>query len=322
VKTNQHILERSPLYRVKSIHQLAKVLLMEVKDLRTLEHSVLNEQDKYYRVFMIHEGTREVQHPFELHIARIQKRVKYLLALIQPPEYLQSGRRGISYVDNAKLHQESSVVWTMDIRGFYKNTRDEAVYQFFIHKMGMADDLAHIMTNLCTFKDEKTCRRKIPTGSTLSQQLAYWAYSDMFNRINDLAVLVGAKFSLYVDDMTFSSDARLPENFHKQVQELLASRWLTFKPTKVKRATENQRKHITGCAITREHSIVAPNRLKKKAVEAIGKTLCSGIPTELEIQQAMGLVQSCRQIEPEMFDMSFRQLKAKRKAMATIITSS
>ena len=59
--------------------------------------------------------------------------------------------------------------------------------------------MAQCLTDICTYQGG------IPTGSPASQAVAYFAYAKMFEEIEDLARTYGCTFTLYVDDMTFSS---------------------------------------------------------------------------------------------------------------------
>jgi RNA-directed DNA polymerase len=313
VLSKQYALAASPLYRISSIHKLAQVLLLEKKSLLALENSIKTNPDKHYRIFKQGVKKREIQHPFEKNISNVQKRLKVLFSRIKPPDYVKSGRKGVSYVDNAAAHIPYSYCIPMDIRKFYESTKGEVVFQFFLHKLEIVSDLARLLTNLTTYQ-EISGRQKIPTGSSFSQLLAYWAYSDMFDRINSLALSVNANFTLYVDDMTFSSNNPFPEDFHKLVQEILATRGLRFKASKLHRLYPNQPKDITGCTITPQKTLVAPKALKKKAVHAIKKALHTEAATLADIQRARGLVQSVRQIEPDIFEVSSNQLNTKQKS--------
>jgi hypothetical protein len=300
----------SPLYDVKSLHNLANVLLVTVSKLTSLEKSILDNQDKHYHVFeQGEEKKREIQHPYRKDIMSIHGRMKYLLSRCELPAFVKSGKKGSSYIDNATAHTENEYMITMDICKFYANTRDEVIYQFFIYKMKMAHDIAHILTNICTFKSSGSIIRKIPTGSKVSQILAYWAYSDMFDEIADLCVQQNISFTLYVDDMTFSSSIPFSKDFHKSIQEILASRWLTFKTTKLQKYGVTDKKHVTGCVITSKKSLVAPNKLKKKTINSIHDVLTSDEGNSKDIQRALGLIQSCQQIQPSLFIESQKNIK-------------
>jgi RNA-directed DNA polymerase len=62
--------------------------------------------------------------------------------------------------------------------------------------------IAWILTDLVTYKGV------LPTGSPSSQLVVYCAYSLMFEEIKSISEKYGCIFSLYVDDMTLSSDSK------------------------------------------------------------------------------------------------------------------
>lgn len=64
----------------------------------------------------------------------------------------------------------------------------------------MAGDLSGLCTDIVTYEG------RIPTGCPTSQMLAFYAYEDMFAEINDVACKYGCMYTVYVDDMTFSSE--------------------------------------------------------------------------------------------------------------------
>lgn len=86
----------------------------------------------------------------------------------------------------------------MDISKFYDSASYGKIYKMFKEKFLVENDIAWILTNLVTYKGG------LPTGSPTSQLIAYWAYRDMFHEIYDVVVKRGCRFSLSVDDMTFT----------------------------------------------------------------------------------------------------------------------
>lgn len=141
---------------------------------------------------------REITAPDKT-LKAIQRRILYLLQRVIRPEWLISGEKQKCYIDNGKAHLNGKYVLTIDIKKFYDNCTREPVYQFFVQKLKTSPDVAEILTNIITYNGG------IPTGCPTSQIMAFYAYSDMFSEIFDLAKQHGCKFTLYVDDMTFSS---------------------------------------------------------------------------------------------------------------------
>ncbi len=64
----------------------------------------------------------------------------------------------------------------------------------------MSEDIAGLMTDLVSFG------KCLPTGAPTSQIMAYWTYNKTFDEMVNIANKYNSIFTLYVDDMTFSSN--------------------------------------------------------------------------------------------------------------------
>lgn len=53
----------------------------------------------------------------------------------------------------------------------------------------------------------------VPTGSCLSQKLAFLSYIDMFNEIYDFCNQNNIRMSVYVDDIVISSKKKISKSF-------------------------------------------------------------------------------------------------------------
>lgn len=198
-------LNQSPLYCLKSKRKLAAALGVPLRDLQFL---VSLDKDNY-KQFDTKEKLRDklaaigghkarkIQQPKPL-LASIHKRIARLLSRIQKPSYVYSATKGLSYLDNAKHHQNDEEAVKVDVKEFYQSLKAGEVRNFFESEMRCSPDVAHFLSKICCFGGA------LPTGSALSPSLSYFACSAMFRRIAAYAEARGLKFSLYVDDMVFS----------------------------------------------------------------------------------------------------------------------
>ncbi|EQA55552.1 reverse transcriptase family protein [Leptospira kmetyi] len=296
-----HSIKNSPFFRLKSIDKLAEYLNTKSKRLIYLENMPLTER---YRCFP--QGTRDIQQPIGFN-RFIHNRLHTLLSRILSPDFVFSGKKGFSHVDNALAHLNSKYAALMDIEGFYRNSKREYVFRFFLKKLEMASDIANILTNIVCFNDF------IPTGSPLSQLIAYWAYSDMFEEIETVASSNNFIFSLFVDDLTFSSQDRIRHDFHLEINAILKSYRLNIKRKKLQYRSKNQTKIITGCAITPDNKIKVRNKHRVKYINNLQLLLGShqNRKDEKLIDSALGLISSLQAIEPQIFMESKRILKQK-----------
>lgn len=184
----------------------------------------------------------------------------------------------------------------------YDNCTREPVYQFFVQKLKTSPGVAEILTNIITYNGG------IPTGCPTSQIMAFYAYSDMFSEIFDLAKQHGCKFTLYVDDMTFSSKEPFsPHQLSQMIDRVLRKYGHKPKYPKVKYYGPSDYKPITGTVVTSEHSLAVPNGLQKTIYDAfqtvkplIGVETCSEEDAR-QILSLKGQIQAACNIEDGKF---------------------
>lgn len=244
---------------------------------------------------------REITAPDKT-LKAIQRRILYLLQRVIRPEWLISGEKQKCYIDNGKAHLNGKYVLTIDIKKFYDNCTREPVYQFFVQKLETSPDVAEILTNIITYNGG------IPTRCPTSQIMAFYAYSDMFSEIFDLAKQHGCKFTLYVDDMTFSSKEPFsPHQLSQMIDRVLRKYGHKPKYPKVKYYGPSDYKPITGTVVTPEHSLAVPNGLQKTIYDAfqtvkplIGVETCSEEDAR-QILSLKGQIQAACNIEDGKF---------------------
>jgi len=253
-------LEQSPLYKLASKSKLASLLHISKRDL------ILLSKNQPYKSFDIEVSgkIREVDNP-QKKLKEVQTRIKSLLAKIETPNWLFSGKKGCSYIDNASFHQESQYVVTCDIKSFYSNCTKERVFQTFRYVFKISEDVSWVLANLLSYKNI------IPTGSPSSQIIAFWAYYPTFRRISKLAESYNAVISLYVDDITISSTEPIPKAIALEVKKELEKVGHTVKTSKTKRYGKKDYKLITGVVISPDGELMVPNRRRKKLADSINQ---------------------------------------------------
>jgi len=219
--------------------KLADLLFIEQKNFSILK------SDKLYNAFSIKTGSkrRDIQEPIGIR-SRVHGRNQQLMSRIETPDYLFSGKKGLCSLDNAKKHILNHYFLTADIDNFYPNSKREYIFRFYYYQMKMSEDIAWLMADMVCYDDH------IPTGSQLSQSIAYWAYRKTFNKISDFAHQRKLKFTLYVDDMTFSGSLPIRQDLHLSINYYLKTVGLKLKKGKTKYYSKNKFKKITGAVIS------------------------------------------------------------------------
>ena len=287
------------LYKCRTKKRLEHLLCLEPGGLKIID-SIIG-----YHKFEIDKKhsneRREITAPDKI-LKAIQRRILYLLHRVIRPEWLISGEKQKCYIDNGKAHLDGKYVLTIDIKKYYDNCTREPVYQFFVQKLKTSPDVAKKLTDIITYNGG------IPTGCPTSQIMAFYAYSDMFSEIADLAKQCGCKFTLYVDDMTFSSTKPFSPNQLRQMIDCVLRKY-GHKPKypKVKYYGPSDYKPITGTVVTPEQSLAVPNGLQNAIYNAfqtlkplVGPETCSEEDAK-QILSLKGQIQAARNIEEGKF---------------------
>ena len=280
---------------------MAKLLLIDYSVLIGIQKII-----SYHSFEIAKKGTAEkrpITAPSE-QLKVVQKRILRLLQPIKRRNWLISGEKGKSYIDNGKAHIIGKYALTIDIRKFYDNCIREPVYHFFTEKLMVSPDAAKLLSDIVTYN------RGIPTGCPTSQIIAYYAYADMFDEIADLAVNYSCVFTLYVDDMTFSSQYSFDKDkLCLEIDRTLRKYGHKPKYKKIKYYSKNDAKPITGTIVTSDNRLDVPNGLQEKVFNrfiGIKKQLSvsdASFDTEIaeEITKLRGQLQAVQNIVPNKF---------------------
>lgn len=197
-KHSRYLLNQSPLFKLRTRRKLASLFNLQLSELESLAR----RQDNY-RVFTIGKRKnkpRQVETP-KPQIERIHRRLFNLLTRIKSPMYLHSGVKGRSYITNAQAHIGNARLVKLDIKKFFPSTKGWHIYEFFHEIMCCSPDVAGLLVKLTTFKDH------IPTGSCISQILAFYSHYRMFEEIKSICSDRKLVVTCYVDDITISGNA-------------------------------------------------------------------------------------------------------------------
>lgn len=295
-------IDQSPLYKLSNKRKLATILQMEYS---TLLHA---KDFINYTVSEIEKssgGFRTLYNPCR-ELKQVQRRIKNLLSRISIPSWVFSGRKDVCHVDNGKYHEHSVYFIQSDLHAFYDTCTRESVYRLFKDRFKCSSDVSALLSDLTTLtlEDGSTV---IPTGSPCAQLVAFLAYQDMFNELHNIARNHGCKFSLYVDDLTFSSKTPFsnPTVFKKSLLQIVKRYGHSLSLSKTAYRGADEAKIVTGVTITKEGVSAIPNKLRYKIVQGTAQSCASDTSTALS---TLGRISSARMIEPSAFPEAERQV--------------
>lgn len=263
----------SGFYRLKSLARLARHLYRGLDELRSISRSPEHRRYKFRKITNPPKKPRWVQEPIN-ELRSIHNRVFQLLNRINRPDYVYSGVSGRSYVKNAKQHCGARTIFKTDIAKFYQSVLWTDVVRFFRSRMMCSVEVAHLLADLCTVSNrdnESREHRHLPTGSPMSEVLAYWTFAHMFDQIDLKCRQNGLRFTLFVDDIAISGHD-VSHEFILEILKVIGAHGLSARKT---RRWIDRPGKITG-AITSKSEPVLPNRRHLNILKNRRKLATSG----------------------------------------------
>lgn len=250
-------LQGSPLYKISTKKKLAELLFTSVAALRGMTDKSVPHYH-YWEEEKTDGSMRPLCCPHE-GLDKAQSRIAYLLSCIETPNYVHAPVPKKTYVTNAAAHRGARAFCLIDIESFYTSCKEEKVLAFFLHRMKCPLDVATILARLCC---DKGC---LPQGASSSPILSYWAYSEMWDSIHEIAKNAGNVFTLYIDDLTVSGRIVLKKTVW-EIQQQIYKHGLSIKAGKTRWILDRPA-DVTG-TIIHDTCLKWPNRQHKKLAQA------------------------------------------------------
>ena len=255
----------------------------------------------------------------------IQKQIKNCLGRIAVPDNVFSGIKGRSYADNARLHVGSNRrnLYKIDLTAFFPSITRDTVYRFFTKDLLCSPDVAQLLTDLTTIDLEKSSAKNIDeiyeflkgknvssynhliSGAPTSQILSYLVNHRMFDEMQKFADDNGITMTVYVDDVTFSSENRISKDFRDKIVAIIRKYNYQISRNKVKRYTKLYPKLITGVIIDATGKTVLKNSMRQKVIITYNEL--KNDPQNTDIRMRLkGLLIAARQVNKEAFPSIYK----------------
>lgn len=260
------MLPKTPLFNCKSEKFLAKLLKIQYpSDYKNYKAGLKNNPLEFYKYWKkLTNGKEREFFECKPHIKQIHKRLRFFIEKMDFPEYLYSGRKGRSYLDNAFSHERGKFYYLIDIKSFYPSITADKIKTLLMRDFSQSNDVAEFISLAVTVPQNNNGEvRALATGSPLSQVFAFFINKKMFDTINELSSVYGVKFTLYVDDLSFSSKATIPYEFVKKVFGTIKSHGYTVHPSKVQYGRRSGKPEITGVRFDKNGIFITAKREEK-----------------------------------------------------------
>jgi len=299
-----------------------------LKRLLHIEDSKIIKQDYIANLvspYIDRSGKPRLIEPPHEELKTIQKRLKKLLGKIVVPDNVFSGIKGRSYADNAKMHigSDRRNLFKIDLTAFFPSIDRETVYRFFSEDLNCSFDVAQILTNLTTIDLEKanisnrddvylflaskkvSSRNHLISGAPTSQIMSYLVNHHMFDEMQAIADKSNISMTIYVDDVTFSSECWISHDFTQQIYAIIKKYRYRVSKAKVKKYTKLYPKLVTGVVIDADGKAVIKNAMRLKIMNEYSHLLQN--PNDSTCRQRLrGLLTAARQINKNAFPTIYK----------------
>lgn len=309
-----------PLYGLQSKKQLKRLLrinnnqMMKQSYIASLVSPYIDQSRK----------PRLIEPPHD-DLKAIQKRIKNYLGRITVPDNVFSGIKGKSYVDNARFHIRSNRrnLYKIDLNAFFPSITRDTVYHFFADDLECSPDVAQLLTDLTTIDLKKSKVKNLDevflflkekgvssynhliSGAPTSQILSYLANHRMFDEMQKLADNNGITMTVYVDDVTFSSENRISKYFRDKIITIIRKYNYQISKKKVKQYTKLYPKLVTGVIIDATGKTVLKNSIRQKIILANNELKKNPDNTDVRMR-LKGLLIAARQVNKDAFPSIYK----------------
>lgn len=233
----------------KRVNRFLRYLEISQSELDTIINSIDLQFKSHKKQKVTKRGTlrpnnfRIINAPLEP-LKKIQKKIQYML---DPngnfSEHYFGGIRKKSNTKNALQHKGLKYHFLTDLVNCFPSISCRRVYNSLV-EIGYSADVSRIITRLTTLDGH------IPQGTPTSMILCNLALKPMVTELADFSEKNNLKFTIYVDDLTFSSSS----DFRYKTQEIL--RIMISNGLKISREKTHYRTNratITGIRVTQNY---------------------------------------------------------------------
>jgi RNA-directed DNA polymerase len=253
-----------PPQGTRTVAELAQRLKMTVGELTSLPVA--------YQQFQIpkrNKGMRKIMAPVQ-RLKRVQRQIlRRVLGGLSTHPCATGFARGHSIVSNALPHVGKAAIIRMDLKDFFPSTPADRVNRYF-RFCGWNAEAAALLTTICTYKDA------LPQGAPTSPKLSNLLNQRLDARLSRLAHRLGATYTRYADDITYSLDEDTAGAIRKLVHltALVARQegYLVHRREKLYVRRRKDRQVVTGLVVNERINLPRDKRRWLRAVEHHEKT--------------------------------------------------
>lgn len=204
-----------------------------------------------------------------------------ILNRVAMPEYVFGFVVGKDALGNAKFHYGAKHLLNVDISQFFPSIRIDQVREIFC-SLGYHLHVAQMLSELCCLNG------RVPQGAPTSPAIANLVLRDLDLSLFHLATLNGCRYSRYADDLTFSSNKKISEDFLKKVHSEVNNFGFKLNSEKTRFAGLGNKMEVTGVVIN--ETIQPPRVWRKKTRARLHKIALQDRITRSQLSYLHGII--------------------------------
>lgn len=175
--------------------------------------------------------------------------------------------QGRSCIAGAARHVGEDIVLGFDLRNFFQSIQAKRVHGIF-RALGYPPNVASALIGLCTVTTPARVRNQmpyaqrqalriahLPQGAPTSPTLANLAAYRLDCRLTGLAQSLGATYTRYADDLTFSGDRYIKDALLNAVPTIVADAGFALNPAKTRAMPSTTRQVVTGIVVNAKTNV-------------------------------------------------------------------
>ncbi len=275
-----------------------------IKTLYTLS----NKTEQNYREIHIQKKTRGYRTLYEpsFLLKQVQENILEEMSI---SSYAKAYHKGISLMDNARVHVRKKKILKLDIKDFFPSITFSMVYNACFSLDYYPKPVGYLLTKLCTYLDF------LPQGTKTSAYISNLVIKEFDEKVGEYAKNKNISYTRYSDDLTFSGDFSEKEVI-SYIKVELKKMGFSLNYQKIVVASKRTRQNVTGIVVNEKMQVVRSYRKKIRLEISYIKKI--GIKRHLEkikstekdieyLRKLRGKINYCLQVNPSDKEMKSYQ---------------
>ena len=262
--------KRSLSFDNEAIAWCANLLSIDKAEFEKILYSDVCLMYKKFKIRKRSGGKRTIASPQNTLMA-IQKTIYNRILLQVNIHPAATGfRKGLSIVNNVKLHLGKDDIIKTDLVNFFGTIQQEKVIKAF-ENMGYPSKYSVILADLCCLYGRLT--QGAPTSPALSNIISY----EMDRKLTFLSHKYRLAYTRYADDITFSGNDTNPDFILPEIKRIVNEEGFSLNQKKTRYINRNKRKLITGISISSGKKLTIPKAKKREIRKNVYFVLTKGL---------------------------------------------